>query len=91
MFRCVKGEVLVFNKIGVKSAEKFSYGFKNFVNLGVEIINFKITPVGRFSIFHAKLQVFAGLGALFGNFFGTFLSFVQAKLEFLAGLGGLFE
>ena len=31
--------------------------------------------VGRFSIFHAKLRVLEGLGALFGTFFGTLLSF----------------
>ena len=41
--------------------------------------------------FHAKLQVFAGLGALFGIFFGTFLSFFHAQLQFFARLGGLFE
>ena len=38
--------------------------------------------VGRFSIFHAKLQVFAGLGALFGTFFCHF--FMQ-NFSFLGG------
>ena len=61
------------------------------MKLGSGFFFSKSSLVGWFSIFHAKLQVFAGLGALFGNFFGTFLSFFQAKLEFLAGLGGLFE
>ena len=46
-------------------AEQKSYGFKNLVKLGVEIINFKIT-IGRTVFnFSCKTSVFAGLGALF--------------------------
>ena len=39
--------------------------FKNLVNLGVGIFFQKSQYVGLFSIFHAKLQFFAGLGARF--------------------------
>ena len=46
-------------------AEQKSYGFKNLVKLGVEIINFKIT-IGRTVFnFSCKTSVFAGMGALF--------------------------
>ena len=41
--------------------------------------------------FRPKLQLFAGMGALFGTFFVNFLSFFHAKLQFFARLGGLFE
>ena len=56
--------------------------------------------------FHAKFQLFAGLGALFKYFFFhaklkllrgwvvflvPFLSFFHAKCQFFARLGGLFE
>ena len=51
--------------IGKKSAEKFSYGFKNLVKLGVENFFFKI-PIGRTVFnFSCKTSVFAGLDALF--------------------------
>ena len=61
------------------------------MKLGVEIINFKITNVGRFSIFHAKLQKLRGGFSSFLSIFCHFLSFFQAEIEFLEGLGGLFE
>ena len=41
--------------IGNKVQEKFSYGFKNLVKLGVRKKNTQ--QVGRFLIFYAKLQV----------------------------------
>ena len=59
--------------------------------LGVENVFSKSPQVGRFSIFQAKLQVFAGVGALFGTFFGTFLSFFHAKFQFFARLGDILE
>ena len=45
------------------------------MKLGVEIFFFKI-PIGRtVFIFSCKTSGFEQVGALFGNFFGTFLSF----------------
>ena len=45
------------------------------MKLGVEIFFFKI-PIGRtIFIFSCKTSGFEQVGALFGNFFGTFLSF----------------
>ena len=41
--------------------------------------------------FSCKTSVFAGLGALFGTFFGGFFAIFHAKFQFFAGLGGLFE
>ena len=61
------------------------------MKLGVEIFFSKSPIVGRFSIFHAKLQVFAGLGAFLMEFFVIFVSFFHAKFQFFAGLDGLFE
>ena len=61
------------------------------MKLGVEIFFSKSPVVGRFLIFHVKLQFLDRLDGFFGQFFVNFLSFFQAKLELLAGLGGLFE
>ena len=45
------------------------------MKLGVEIFFFKI-PIGRtVFIFSCKTSGFEQVGALFGNFFGTFVSF----------------
>ena len=49
-----------FSFFGYKSAENFSYGFKNLEKLGVGIFFSKSPNIGRFSIFHAKLQFLRG-------------------------------
>ena len=61
------------------------------VKLGVEIFFSKSPYVGRFSIFHAKLHVFAGLGALFDTFFCHFLVFFLCKTSVFCEAGWSFR
>ena len=60
-----------------KKVQKFFYGFKNLVKLGVEITDFKMTMGRTVFSFSCKTSVFDRLDALFGQFyvnvFGIFL------------------
>ena len=61
------------------------------VKLGVEIFFFSKSPfVGRFSIFHSKLQVFAGLGAFLGELFCHFLVIFSCKISVFCEAGRSF-
>merc|ERR1711973_570596 len=72
-FICYGGCLNLNCYISKKVQKKFSYGFKNLVKLGVEIINFKIT-IGRTVFnFSCKTSVFARLGALFGQFLSYYI------------------
>ena len=71
-----------------KSANKISYGFRNLVKVGVEIINLKNT-IGR-TIFSFSCKT-SKVTKWFFLFLVNFLSFFHSKLLFFERLGGHFE
>ena len=65
-------------------------GFKIWWSWGSRFFFSKSPIVGRFSIFHAKLQVFAGLGAFLGELFCHFLVIFSCKISVFCGAGRYF-
>ena len=70
-----------------KVHENFLMGLKVWWSWGSRFFFSKSPIVGRFSIFHAKLHVFAGLGALFGSFFGQFFVIFSCKTSVFCEAG----
>ena len=64
-FKCFRGCLNLNCYIGKKVQKTFFMGLKNWWSSGSRFFFFKSPKVGRFSIFHAKLQLFTGLGFFF--------------------------
>ena len=76
--------------MGKKVQKNFLMGLKIWWSWGSSIFFSKSQKVGRFSIFHAKLQLFVGLGALFRTFFWHFLVIFSCKNSVFSEAGRSF-
>ena len=78
-FICYRGCLNLNCYIGKKVQKNFLMGLKIWWSWGSRIFFSKSANIGRFSIFHAKLQFLERLGALFGQFFVIFWVFFSCK------------